>query len=112
MTVDYRLDANWTLEKLGSLILEMEHGTQAEVVNDETTVILEKENPVSYARGGPTGLIALKVINHAAPFKPHCAETILQAARGIAKDSWADHIDYPKGGRWFRGIYFYPKENE
>ncbi len=110
--VDYKFDASWTLEKLGSLILEMEHGTQAEVINNETTVILEKEIPVSYTTGGPTGLIALKVVNHAAPFKPHCAETILKAARTIANDNWADHKDYADGHRWFRGIFFKPKEIE
>ncbi len=110
--IDYRFDASWTLEKIGTHILEMEHETVAEVVNNESTVFLEKVIPVSYVTGGPTGLIALKVINYAAPYKPHCAETILKAAQLIAKDNWADHVDFPKGGQWFRGIYFKPKEDE
>ncbi len=108
--IDYRFDASWTLEKIGKHILDMEDQTVAEVVNNDAIVFLEKEVAVSYATGGPTGLIALKVINYAAPYKPHCADTILKAAERIAKDDWADHIDFPKGGRWFRGIYFYPKE--
>ena len=107
---EYKFDASWTLEKLGAQILKMEHGTHAEVVNDEAVVFLEKEVPVSYVTGGPTGLIALKVINHAAPFIPHCAETILEASRAVAKDNWADYVDYADGYRWFRGIFFKPKE--
>ncbi len=86
-------------------------GTTAEVINNEATVFLEKELPVSYVKGGPTGLIALKVINYAAPYKPHCADTILKAAQLIAKDNWAPHQEYAKGGQWIRGIYFKPKED-
>ena len=109
--VDYVFDANKPIEEIGNSILNMISGTIAEVRNEQTTVFLEKEEPVSYVTGGPTGLIALKVINYAAPYKPHCADTILEAAQSIAKDNWADHVDYPKGGQWFRGIYFKPKED-
>ncbi len=108
--IDYRFDVNKPIEEIGKIILKMIDGTTAEVINNEATVFLEKELPVSYVKGGPTGLIALKVINYAAPYKPHCADTILKAAQGIARQNWADHVDFSKGGQWFRGIYFKPKE--
>lgn len=108
--VDYVIDANKPINEIGKALLRMVSGTTAEIRNEEAIVFLEKEEPVSYVLGGLTGLIALKVINHAAPFKPHCADTILQAAKTIAKDDWADHKDFPKGQRWYRGIYFKPKE--
>ena len=106
----YDFDASWNLEKLGSMIIKMESGTKAEVVNDEAIVYLGKDVRFSYATGGPTGLVALKVVNHASPNKPHCADTLLKAAEGIAKDSWADHIDYSEGERWIREIFFKLKE--
>jgi hypothetical protein len=108
--VDYVIDANKPINEIGKTLLEMISGTTAEVRNEQTTVFLEKSEPVSYVTGGPTGLIALKVTNFAAPFKPHCADTILQASRTIANDNWADHVDFQKNGQWFRGIYFKPKE--
>lgn len=106
--VDYVFDASWTPEKIGHHLISMEPGALAEVRNDEAIVFMKKDEPVSYVHGGPTGLLSFKITNHAAPFIPHCAETILDAARKVADKNWADYIDYTDRSWGIRWIYFKP----
>jgi hypothetical protein len=99
---DYTFNAEAPPEILGPRLLQLNPGREAEVRSPEGTVTLFRDET-------KTDLVSFKIINYGGPYQIPCFDYLLEACKIVARDHWADCIEYRENSWGIRWIFFYPK---